>query len=120
MAAKLTKNIYIKVDGRSYDCLEGTTVRFGGWVKTPVAVPGKAGRYYQEAQEPGGATIILPHDNTFEIEAIRAWDNVTVVAETDSGLVYQMAPAFVTNNPELSDSSGGVTIELAGPPFVEV
>ena len=119
MALK-TSVITIKVNGKSVDCLPGCSIKLGGKTRTPLVVNGVAGTHYTEVDEPGGATLKIAHGADTDIAEIAAWTDVTLVAYTNSGKVYQMAGAYVVNNPELSDGDSALSIEFAGPRFVEL
>jgi hypothetical protein len=118
--AQRTLTIVFKVNGIAADAAPGGTIKFGGASRTPLVVNGVAGRDYTETPEPGGATFKVVHGADTDIETIRNWKDVTLVATTDSGKVYQMAGAYTTNAVELADGDGTINVEMGGPPWEEI
>lgn len=116
--AQKTYAITVKVNGKSTDALPGAKIKFGGKTREPIMVDNRPGRDYIVKEEPGEITFEVAHGADTDIETIRAWVDATVVAVCDSGVTYQMAGAYLTNNPELAD--GKIPITLTGPPFEQI
>jgi hypothetical protein len=110
-----TYSIIIKVNGDTLEALPGAQITFGGFTREPLMVNGKAGRHHIKKPVHGSCSFKLAHGPEVDIDAIRAWEEVTLVAECDSGVTYQMAGAYTTNALELADGDGGLSVEMAGP-----
>ena len=113
--ALVTGTILVKVNGNT---LEGRSVKikFGGYTKEAQTSAGVAGRHYFRKPEPSMVSVTVAHYGYFSLEEINAWDNVTLVVETDSGQTFQIDGAYVSNSIELGDEGAGISIEFTGPP----
>lgn len=115
-----TYTIIIKLNGTT---LQGTStdVTFGGHSREFKTAAGVAGRHHVRKPEMGQLTVNILHtEDTPSIDEMRNWENVTLVAETDNGLTYQMDGAAVMNVIKLGDEGKGIDLEFGGPPFTLV
>lgn len=118
--AQATFTIVIKINGQT---LQGTTTKFkpGGVSRELKTAAGVAGRNHVEKPEPSMCSVTILHTpDGPKLDEIRNWTNVTLVAECDNGITWQVDGAMVTNPFELSDEGGGIALEFGGPPAVEV
>ena len=118
--SQATYTIIIKVNGQT---LQGTSteITFGGFSREFKTAAGVAGRHFVRKPEMGIATVNILHTpDGPTIEEMRNWENVTLVAECDNGIVYQSDGAAVTNVIKLGDEGKGIDLEFGGPPFSEV
>lgn len=118
--AKKTYTIVIKVNGKTVESMPGASITFGGMVRKAVTVNGRAGQHFTEEPVPGACKFKIAHDADTNIDEVRNWTNVTLVAECDSGVTYQSAGAFTSNAIELADGDGGLAVEMTGPAFEEI
>lgn len=118
--SQATYTIIIKVNGQT---LQGTStdITFGGFSREFKTAAGVAGRHHVRKPEAGMLTVNILHtEDTPSIDEMRNWENVTLVAECDNGLVYQSDGAAVTNVLKLSDEGKGIDLEFGGPAFTIV
>lgn len=115
--AKKTYTIVIKVNGKTVESMPGAQITFGGMEREPLTINGQAGRHYIEKPAAGRVSFKIAHGADTDIDEVREWTDVTLVAVCDSGITYQMAGAYTTNAIALSDGDGGLAVEMAGPPF---
>lgn len=118
--SQVTYTVLVKVNGTT---LQGTSVgiKFGGFSRELKTAAGVAGRHFVRVPVPGGLTVnVLHNEDGPTIEEMKNWENVTLVAESDNGLVYQMDGAKVLNALELGDEGKGIDLEFGGPPFTQV
>lgn len=118
--AQKTYTIVIKVNGENVDSLPGAQITFGGATREPIMVNGKPGRDFIVKPEPGKCSFKIAHGSDTDIEKVRSWVEVTLVANCDSGPSYQMAGAYVTNALEIADGDGALQVEMAGPPWEQL
>jgi hypothetical protein len=114
--AKKTSIILIKVNGKTIEAKPGITISFGGKTREPVIAAGRVVGYAEKVVE-SMVDCTIAHDQNVSIPEIQNWTEVTLVAETDTGVQYQCDDAFVTNNLELKDEAGGVNVKFAGSPM---
>lgn len=112
--------IVIKVNGKTVESLPGAKLMFGGYDRKPLTVNGRAGEHFTEEPQPGGCSFKIAHSADTDVDEVRNWKGVTLQAYCDSGPVYQMAGAYTSKPVELSDGDGGMTVEMAGPPWEEI
>ena len=113
--AKKTYTIVIKVNGKTVESMPGASITFGGKTRKPLTVNGRAGEHYTEEPTPGMCKFKIAHGVDTEIDEVRNWTEVTLVAECDSGVTYQCAGAYTSNAIELADGDGGLSVEMTGP-----
>ncbi|MBL9102164.1 MAG: phage tail tube protein [Myxococcales bacterium] len=114
--AKKTSIILIKVNGKTIEAKPGITVAFGGKEREPVIAAGRVVGYIEKVVA-SSVDCTIAHDQNVNIDEIRNWTAVTLVAETDTGVQFQCDDAFVTNNLELKDEAGGIAVKFAGSPM---
>jgi len=118
--AKKTYTIIIKINGKTVEAMPGVSLTMGGKTRKPLTVNGVAGQHYTEEPVPSLTKFKVAHGMGVVIDDFRNATDVTLVAECDSGITYQCAGAYTTNALELSDGDGGLSIEMAGPPYEEI
>lgn len=117
--AQATYTILIKVNGSTLEA-RSVKVKFGTPTREPQLAAGVMGRHFTVKPEASMVSCTLLHRNGLSIEEINSWVGVTLVCESDSGPVYQIDGAYVSNAFELGDEGAGISIEFAGPPAVQI
>jgi len=116
--AKKTSIIFIKVNGKTIEAKPGITVSFGGMEREPVFAAGRVVGYTEKVVN-SSLDCSIAHDQNVSIDEARNYTEVTLVAETDTGVQYQCAGAWLASPPELKDENGGLSLKFAGPPMTE-
>lgn len=114
-----TGKIRIKTDGKILDSLPGAKINLGGEERTPVvgsnAVLGFSAKPKESMVE---CQVSLGKGQ--KLEDFRKITDATLTAETDTGQMYVIAHAFLTEPPSLTDDQGKVDLKFAGQPAEEV
>lgn len=118
--AQATGTVVVRVNGKSVLSKPGAKLKPGGPKRTPQMADGNAGLHYTEEQTPAVITFDALHTADFSIDEVRAWKGVTATFICDSGVTYQVAPAYQSGEPEISGPDGVTGIELTGPPATQV
>lgn len=93
------------------------TLQVGGQVRTPVAGDNKAGFFSTETKESEVECEVLVTAGT-SLVAIQAISNATLVHTCDTGQVYIVRNAFVSD--AVSASEGKAKVKFNGPPAQEL
>lgn len=117
--AQATWTILIKVGGSTLEA-RGVKVKFGTPTREPQLAAGIMGRHFTVKPEASMVSCTILHRNGLSIDEINGWVGVTLVCECDSGPTYQIDGCYVANSFELSDEGGGVSVEFAGPPAIQI
>lgn len=117
--AQATYTILIKVNGSTLEA-KSVKVKFGKPSREPQLAAGIMGRHYTVKPEASMVSCTILHRDGLSVDEVAGWEGVTLVCETDAGPTYQIDGAYVSNSPELSDEGGGISVEFAGPPAVEI
>lgn len=115
-----TYTIIVKINGQT---LQGTSVSFtpGGFTRESKTAAGQAGRHFVRIPQQSMCSVTILHTaDGPSLEEMRNWENVTLVAECDSSVNYQIDNAFVVNAFEISDEGGGIQLDFEGPPANEL
>jgi len=119
MAKKLGKAI-IKVDGKVLESLPGAKLDIGGDERTTVVGASSVQGFY-ETPKPSKLECEISVGSATRLADMRSWDNVTIGFETDTGQLYVIQGAWLTNTPEMTASEGGkVPLTFEGPPAEEM
>lgn len=118
--AQVTGIINITIDGAKMRTKENSaTLDFGGESRSPITGNGRlhgfANKFMATKLE---ATLI--HMGDTDVETINSYTDVTVQVETDTGITYQIAHAFVTEPCQLKEGEGELTLKMAGDKVTEI
>jgi len=111
---QLTGIAFVKVDGDTLQSKPGAKIKLGGKKRTPKV--GHKVYGYTEEVEASELDVTLFHSAATPLEDYRTKTEAVILFETDTGVTYQIANAFLTETPELSDGEGEVTLKFAGDP----
>jgi hypothetical protein len=114
MAGKKTGVILLKANGKTFECMPGVKVNFGGMTRTEIIANGGVAGFY-ETPVASMVSCTIPHDADTNIDEVRDMKNAVIVVNPDAGASYQINGAFNTNALELSDAGGGIAVEFKGP-----
>lgn len=107
----------ITADGIILQTAGKGTLQVGGPVRSPQAGDNKAGFYSTETKESEVECEVLITSGT-SITAIQAIDNATLVHTCDTGQIYIIRNAFVSD--AVSASEGKAKVKFNGPPAQEL
>lgn len=120
MSGKTLGVVDVKADGKKLRILSGASVDLGGVNRTAVVGDG-AVHGYAEQTRPAELTCeisLAPGDSLAEINAIT---DATLRFETDTGQVYQIAHAFLTEPAKVTGGEGGqIPLTFQGNPAEEI
>lgn len=115
--AKSTGRVSVKVNGVTLRSAPGASIKIGG--VTREAVPNDQGTVdYRETTEAAEVSATLIHTAETDLIGLRNFVGGTVNFETDTGVVYVVGDAFVTELGELSE--GEVEVTFGGNPAEQV
>ncbi|RMG58795.1 MAG: phage tail protein [Gammaproteobacteria bacterium] len=116
---QLLGTAYIKVDGDLLRSNPGAKIDLGGQVREPVVGAGTVHGYAEKTKEATvECEISLAKGDS--LETIRSITNATITFECDTGQVYIVRHAFLTDPPVLSEGEGGkIPLKFAGMPAEE-
>lgn len=119
MAKKLGK-AFIKIDGKMLESMPGAKLDIGGNERTTV-VGSNAVQGYFETPKQSKVECEISVGKETRLAEMRDWDKVTISFECDTGQLYVVQGAWLTNTPEMTASEGGrVPLTLEGPPAEEM
>lgn len=111
--AQLTGIVYIKVNSELLQSLPNATLDIGGYERAPSKGHSLYG--YTEQLKEAMVTCTIAHGASTDLVAMRAWSNVTITFECDSGPQYTVARAFLTKPPVLTaGADSNVALEFMG------
>lgn len=118
MAGKLTGRAFIRVDGDLLPTLEGAKINIGGLEREEVL----GNEVLGFTEKPVAATVecTIAHSAATDLVALRNITDATVTFETDTGITYMVAPAWITKPPELTAGGAEVELEFKGPPATQL
>lgn len=103
-----TGRVTVKMNGDTLRSEAGASLQYGG--VTREAVPNDQGTVdYRETTQPAQVTATLIHVSGTDLEALRNFTDGVVNYETDTGKVYTIPGAFVSEVGELSEGTLDVT-----------
>ena len=106
----------IKVDGQLLESRPGAKLDIGGVVRDPVVGANSVHGFAEKIKEAVVECEISMGPET-NIGAMAGWSDVTVVFECDTGQVYTVRNAWLTEPPVVTAEEGGkVPLKFAGPP----
>lgn len=117
MSNKLTGIVRIRVNNELLRSKPGAEIDIGGPARTTHA--GSAVHGFTEELKPSKVTCTVVHDALTDLLKMRAWSNVTLEFECDTGVTYQIVGAWMLNTPTLK-SGDGVALEFEGPPADQI
>jgi hypothetical protein len=119
MAKKLGKAI-IKADGQILETLPGAKLDIGGDERTTVVGANSVQGYFS-TPKPSAVECEISVGKETRLASMRDWDNVTISFECDTGQLYVVQGAWLTNTPSMTASDGGkVPLTFEGPPAEEM
>jgi hypothetical protein len=111
--AKITGIVWIKINGRSVQSLEGATLDIGGLAAEPVVVPTYGLIGFVGQVQPASVEFTMPHQESTDLVGQREdWFGVSVVFETDTKIQYLVTDAFLAAPPKLVN--GGSSVRMVG------
>lgn len=115
---QVTGTVIIRLDGRSIRTKKGATLKTGGIKRTPQFADGKLIGF---TEEPVAAEVdcTIIHTATTDVTAVNDISDGTLLFECDSGPVYTIRGAFVTEPCEIKDGEGESKVMFAGQPAVQ-
>lgn len=118
MAGKLSGRAFVRINGDLLPTLEGAKINVGGMEREEVIGPTVLGF----VEKPVAAVVEcnIAHDSTTDLMALREITDATITFETDTGLTYMVAPAWITKPPELTAGGAEVALEFKGPPATQL
>lgn len=118
--AQATGTVVVRVNGKSILSKPGAKLKPGGPKRTGQMADGNAGLHFTEEQMPAVITMDTLHTSDFSVDEMRAWNGVTCTFECDSGVTYQVSPAYQSGEPEISGPDGVTGLEFTGPPATQI
>ena len=120
MSGKLLGIAKILVDGAALKTMPGAKLNLGGVERIPMEGDGEVLGYAEQTKASLlECEIALGVGDT--LESLRQTKDATVRFEADTGQVYQIAHAFLTEPLEVTAGEGGqIPVKLAGAPAEEI
>lgn len=98
---QVTGRVFIMVDGVRLASKEGAKLNLGGVSRTGVA--GDSGVHgFSEKTEIPFVECAISHKGDTDLEAIAAFNDETVIFQTDTGQTYTLRNAWLAKPPELT------------------
>jgi len=106
---------FIKVNGQLLESLPGATLDVGGFKRDPVV--GNEVHGYTETRVPSMVECEVSVDKQSRPSDWAKWSDVSITFECDTGQVFVVRSAFLTEPPKLTAGEGGkVPLKFSGPP----
>lgn len=107
MATKLTGVAIVKVNGQYFRSTHDSTMMVGGFNREPQAADGKA--YVGYTEEPVAATVEAKfrHGADVDLVGFANFRDISLDFETDSGQIYRVGDAQISEPPTLTGATGG-------------
>jgi hypothetical protein len=118
MADKIMGIVDIVVDGVTQLSGLDATLDPGGVTRT-VVKGSKVHGYREEVQE-AKLEFTIAIDDTFSIDTIRNWTNVTANFEADTGQTYSIQGGWSATPPAIGQKDGAAKCTIEGPPAEEI
>ena len=116
--AQLLGRAYIKVDGALLRTNTGAKIDLGGAIRA--AVVGNAVHGYSEAVKQSSVECEISLAAGDSLESIRNIKDATITFEADTGQVYVVRSAWLTEPPVVSEGDGGkIALKFEGQPAEE-
>jgi len=112
MSNKITGRVTLKVNGAPLLSKRGATLDYGGVKRTPVIGSNQVNGYSEEIMAPT-VHCTVSHNSDTSLEQFSNYVDETLLFETDSGHVYVLSQAFLTEPPKLSENEGDVSLSFA-------
>jgi hypothetical protein len=109
--AQVTGKISIRVDGQLIDSLPGATLNTGGVKREAKKGDNGVVGYSEEVVEPM-VECTVAHTKSTDLTALNAITDSTITFECDTGTIYYVSGAFLTEPCALS--KGEVQLKFAG------
>ena len=110
--AQITGRVWLSLDGKLLRSQRGATLNFGGITRE--AVTGNEVYGYTEKIEAPTIECTLLDTKDLSLVELQQTTDATVRFETDTGKVYVLQEAFVTDALQLSGDGGEVRCNFAG------
>ncbi|ADU63400.1 MULTISPECIES: phage tail tube protein [Pseudodesulfovibrio] len=109
---QVTGKAIIRVDGTELRTQDGATLNPGGEKREAQVGNGKVHGYKEETQAPELECQVF-HTADLSLKALGAITSATVMFETDTGAVFVLREAFVTDVPSLNVKDGTVGLKMS-------
>jgi hypothetical protein len=120
MGAKVLGRAFIKMDGQSIETEGGAQLTLGGVMRTTRKSSGRVVGFSEEPQESRLECSVLLTAGV-SLETFRQATAVTLSFEADTGQVWSVRNAHLTEPPQVTDgASSSVRLIFEGPPADEV
>jgi hypothetical protein len=111
---------YIKVDGALLETMPGAKLDLGGVLREPVMGNNNVLGYAEKPKESRLECEIAVASGT-NLEKLRLATSATITFEADTGQLWSISNAWLTEPPVITDGEGGrVPLKFAGPPANEI
>lgn len=107
--ADLSNNGIVKLDGTTFRCKPGLSVTMGGEEREP-QVDAAGNVDFMITRVPGSVDFTIPAAEDTDIPFLQSFEGTATVEFLDSGKVYTIGAAKVTNNLQISGGELAVTI----------
>lgn len=119
MSLKKIGKAYIKVDGKLLDSLPGAKIDIGGVTRKTVTGSHNVG--FSEENKPSKIECEIMFDASTSLRQIADISDATVTFECDTGQIYVVRNAWVSETLTLNETEGGkVAVVIEGPAAEEV
>lgn len=113
---QLTGRAYVSANGVRFKTKNGSTLNFGGPTRTTqTGDTGVLG--YTETITAPSVSCSIAHDANTSLTDLRDMKDVSITFEADTGKIYTISPAWLTNPPTVSN--GEVQLVFEGMEAVE-
>jgi len=111
---------FIKVNGQLLESMPGAKLDVGGVTRTPIIGANSVHGYSEKVKEAMLECEISVSKDTKILDTAK-WVDVSVTFECDTGQVFVVRQAFLTEPPVVTAEEGGkVPLKFAGPPAEQV
>lgn len=109
--AQVTGKVYISMNGKRIRSKEGASLDYGG-IKRDAVMSDAGVDGFNEAFQAPKVECAVNHTPDVSLAEFAAFKDGTVLFETDTGSVYTVTGAFLTDPPKMS--KGEVTLSFSG------
>ncbi len=113
--ARQTGRVTVSVDGSKLQSKAGASMQPGGETRTENDMTDQGTFYYKEMLKPGMVKATLIHMSDTDLKTLRETTDATVQYETDTGLVYTLPNAVLTEFGDLAN--GEIEVTFMGSPM---
>lgn len=109
----------IRAGGLVFNTEKGAKLNLGGAKRNSVVTNYAVG--YAEENAAAELECTIPLEKGGSLQVIRDMVDATLIFECDTGQVYVVNGAFVTDTLEVTDGEGGkISVKMAGEPAIEM